>query len=67
MVGIKAKVSSVEIGAIIPGRAGLRNGGTGISDVGIGDATINPGGDQTLPGALVELVEACAVVAVSVA
>ena len=47
VVGTKAKESSLEIGAIVPGRAGLQNGGTGISDVGIGDATINPGGGHS--------------------
>ena len=46
-MGIKAKVSSVERGAIIPGRAGLQNGCMGIPDVDFGDATINPGGDQS--------------------
>ena len=41
-MGTKAKDISLEIGAIVPGGAGLRNGGIGISEVDVGDATINP-------------------------
>jgi hypothetical protein len=46
VVGTRAKESSLEIGAIVPGGAGLQNGGTGMSEVDFGDVTINPSGDQ---------------------
>ena len=66
-MGTKAKDSSLEIGAIVLGGVGLRNGGIGISEVGFGDATINPGWDQGGPVAVVELDGVCAVVVIMVA
>ena len=55
VVGAKAKESSVEIGAIVPGPVGLQNGDVGISGDGIGDATINPGADQSCPAAYADV------------
>ena len=64
MVGAKAKDSSLEIGAIVQGRAGLRNGGTGMSEHDFGDVAINPRENQSSPGALAVPVVVCDVVGV---
>ena len=63
MVGTNAKESSVEIGAIVPGGAGLRGGGTGMSEDEF-EMTINPREDHSSPGAVLEAVVVCAVVGV---
>ena len=62
---MNAKESSGEIGAIVPGLTGLREGGAGLAAGVLGDATINPEGDQG--GPVVVAVAAAAAVLVAYA